>query len=587
MFIYLARVGVRPGGSLYLDRTPHGTTEHDYIAISHVWGTPETIQPTEIDGIPGFVPLSPGKKDILSILRRPEICGDGWFWMDLFCIDQTESASISITDQLMAIPSIYKSSRCVKVLLEKPVCRDWQETARQVYEKGAIDEEVFAEEELAHGRKCPHLLFGDPWFERLWTRQEGLYAFVLDFVILNPVPCERPRRSKHVDGKAAWVSHGSLLAQRTILKSYLHDKLSYHGILPTTAEGALFSIYFDVVYKHHLSMLAYNADAGPAPTYSPIREAWRSGRSTTKERDYVLAVFPDIDGYKVPPKARHMSYSDLLHDAILQLAIRGHLRIAPKVPRGMMISSGKSTLPWIIDKPSSIGEAYDTFTASMEDRGNIAEESKLFLIADDIGLEEVHFTSSCAGIKDDWMRTADILKHMVFVSPSGPCTGTTRVHIDSTSGLLHQYFFQKFAAVAVSQYLPKGKLEALELRTKGVISFDPCPDVPRDIFEHELRRFIVCMVCGTSLGTADKILQAADIVRVSTPYGVLLGLVHTATRLQAKSGSLVLMCGSASFMEGFLICCRVGGGISVIGRTVIPNRSIWDAVAGGAGVEGN
>ena len=72
--------------------------------------------------------------------------------MDLFCIDQAETSTISITDQLTAIPAIYKSSRRVKVLIEGPVCEVWQSTARQVYESGPIDREVFGEEELSHGR---------------------------------------------------------------------------------------------------------------------------------------------------------------------------------------------------------------------------------------------------------------------------------------------------------------------------------------------------------------------------------------------------------------------------------------------------
>ena len=79
--------------------------------------------------------LSPGKKDILVILSRPDICGFDWFWMDLFCIDQTESASISISDQLMSIPRVYKSSRCVKVLLEHPVCDLWHAKAMEVLTK--------------------------------------------------------------------------------------------------------------------------------------------------------------------------------------------------------------------------------------------------------------------------------------------------------------------------------------------------------------------------------------------------------------------------------------------------------------------
>lgn len=54
--IYLVRVAKRADGSLYLERKPHATTADDYIAISHVWGTPETIRPTAVEGMEGAPP---------------------------------------------------------------------------------------------------------------------------------------------------------------------------------------------------------------------------------------------------------------------------------------------------------------------------------------------------------------------------------------------------------------------------------------------------------------------------------------------------------------------------------------------------
>lgn len=50
MNIYLVRVSERSDRSLFVERKANATTNDDYIAISHVWGTPETIQPTQVDG---------------------------------------------------------------------------------------------------------------------------------------------------------------------------------------------------------------------------------------------------------------------------------------------------------------------------------------------------------------------------------------------------------------------------------------------------------------------------------------------------------------------------------------------------------
>lgn len=106
MRIYLVRVQEAEGGDLFLERKSDATTADTYVAISHVWGTPSTITQKRIPGVEWEVSLSPGKSNILLILRRPDICGSCWFWMDLFFIDQRDTAAIPISDQLAAIPAI-------------------------------------------------------------------------------------------------------------------------------------------------------------------------------------------------------------------------------------------------------------------------------------------------------------------------------------------------------------------------------------------------------------------------------------------------------------------------------------------------
>lgn len=477
----------------------------------------------------------------------------------------------------MAIPSIYKCSRCVKVLIESSVCMEWQEVAFRAFERGPIDEESFQEEELAHGRSCPHFLFADPWFDRLWTRQEGLYACVLDFIVLNPVPCKRHNR----DLTSAWIAHGTLLTYRFRAETFLLDKLAYHGLQPSRAEGSLFSLYFDVVYRHHVNVtLAYDCEPGPDPKYNPIMEAWRSQRCTTKTRDYILAVFPDIDGYNLPVGARKMSFSELLLNAIRQPAVRANFQIAPKIPRGMVSPSDKdieNILPWLTDIPLNIGQAYDTFAAY---RRTSKSEIRNSVIPGNIALEDIDISRSGLDIlKDDWQRTTDIFRHVALVSPSGPCTGTTRQEVTSNdTGLLRQHLAQEFMPIAVSQYLRQEEMHALELRTKGVLTFDRIRDIPEEAYGRELKRFLVCLICGTSLPTADEVLEKADVVRVSTPYGPLLGIIHRETRWTIEKSRLMLVCGQTWDLQGFYIGVRVDGKMSARGRTIIPNSSVWDSI---------
>lgn len=54
-----------------------------------------------------------------------------------------------------------------------------------------IDGDAFAIEETSHPKKCPNLAVMDVWFDRLWTRQKGLYAMNLRLVFPNEISCTR------------------------------------------------------------------------------------------------------------------------------------------------------------------------------------------------------------------------------------------------------------------------------------------------------------------------------------------------------------------------------------------------------------
>lgn len=290
--------------------------------------------------------------------------------------------------------------------------------------------------------------------------------------------------------------------------------------------------------------------------------------------DYVLAVFPDIAGYKVPTdQPRKWKFQDLLRDAISQQPVRAQCLITAKVPRGMMTSSGSSIQPWLCDDVNSTGEAYDTllFTARKGEPG----ESKYGVIAEDVTLEELD-CNDLSSVKNDWASTADVLQHMALVSPSGPCTGTRRANTNTDEGLLLFHFCQEFASIATSLFLPQGKVESLALMSEGAISFDRLQEIHKDEFARQLRRFLTCMICGTSLHTADEILQKADVVRVSTSRGTLLGLVHAALKPRAKPGKVVLLCNAEWRMQGFLLGLKLRKGATIIGRTVIPSLSFFD-----------
>jgi hypothetical protein len=343
-----------------------------------------------------------------------------------------------------------------------------------------------------------------------------------------------------------------------------------------------------IIYRRHLNMSRYGAASAPVPGYSPLLEAWRSGRITTKKRDYVLAVFPDIDGYAVPQGARKMSFPDLLENALSQAPIQARFHIVPKVPRGLMmdsLSSKVSISPWAFPDPANIGEAYDGLTACLRDPSESAEGiAKFHLVTKQATLEEIDFSmGSLPGVLEICAQTMDGPKQMALVSPAGPCTGTTRGSVQTQRGLVQHYLVHQFAPVITSQYLSPARMDALQFASKGIVSFDAVKGVPMDEFREEMRRYLVCMVCGTSPRVADSILDGASPRVVATPFGKLLAVVRNAAQPagpeETTPQTLSLLCSPRWFMQGFLIARETNKGIVVIGRTVVPSGVVWDAIS--------
>ena len=213
------------------------------------------------------------------------------------------------------------------------------------------------------------------------------------------------------------------------------------------------------------------------------------------------------------------------------------------------------------------------------------EDITVWALPGSVQLHDIDATDSGleALIQHDWKATADIQKHVVLLSMEGPCTGVIRQvannskgNNDVESGLLQQHFAEGFMDIAVSQWLTNEKMSMLKLQSKDVIPALNSTKFCEETLARELRRFLVCLICGTSLSTADKVLDVGHIVRLTTPYGSLLGVVHKATRLEARKDQLVLLCGDGWYMQGFFISLRTEGGVSVRGRTVIPNKGVWD-----------
>lgn len=562
--INLVRVRKRPDGSLFIDKKADATTADDYIAISHVWGDPATIEKVHVEGA-GEVELSPGKRDILSILCRDDVCGKDWFWMDLFCIDQSTNSPISISEQLQAIPQIYKSSRVIRILIESPICREWPRTATRARLSPHFDVKVFSEEEGRHSRKCPNLMFFDPWFERLWTRQEGLYGMHLELVVLNWVNCTR--LIAHLSDMARWRAEGEATLQQQYASEFIRDKLSYHGI----DRANVFACYFELMYHLDLEISEYHGKVGPSEGYLPLTSAWRSARRTTKECDYVLAVMPDVEGYRVPRDARKHSFETLLTDAFQQFR-SNNLTVISKVPKGM-VNKG-SDGPWVSNIPSNVTEAYDTFLIMPNVTGQDVFGRRVQLLERCTKLQKLDLSrNNFEKLLKLWESTGSFEYQISSLPLNGPCVGYSR-DFQSIEALLHREFGHAFTKPVASQ--------RADLRAHGVVNLATI-EVQDDVFSRALELFLISFICGTTLATARQVYNQVEFRLFPSRFGKLIGLVKKDVLL--NDDNLGLVTSGWSLSQGLQIAVIAGNGrCCIVGKTQVPKGIEEDkAVRSGEG----
>src|SRR5579862_1685421 len=97
-----------------------------YYAISHAWtdrtGPGDAV--TVSDLAPWPITMSPAKRHLLDWLFKVQGTGTNptcWFWLDLFCIDQTKQDELLFSQQLQQIPEVFgKAESCLALLASWP-----------------------------------------------------------------------------------------------------------------------------------------------------------------------------------------------------------------------------------------------------------------------------------------------------------------------------------------------------------------------------------------------------------------------------------------------------------------------------------
>lgn len=302
------------------------------------------------------------------------------FWIDQLCIRQDDEAALRTT--LASIPRIYATLDVVALMPGSP-CKCLQEglDAFETYDVKEANELEISDRSAAWVRKVQSCLNSTSfcsYFQRLWTRQEMMYArnIHVEWTHSEPAQCiyssesdiadmawrmtrlgpegqsETPNRfdgmaediCEKLTPFACQVFKRALSEGLTCTKAFfqvimsrdaswqsalmaIDEQLAQKGLLVHRRHAAVKVLNQFLARKplrsHWRGQSAYNQE-GDDPNrlqefLSRLSGLGRTRRSTTKTRDYVLAVWVDCPKYVLPSNYKTLGLPLLLEDAILQL----------------------------------------------------------------------------------------------------------------------------------------------------------------------------------------------------------------------------------------------------------------------------
>lgn len=294
--------------------------KNNYIAISHVWGDATW---RTVDGVDGEVLVSDSKaKFILEEL--PPAVGQGYFWMDILCIDQRDDAAR--VQVVQHIPSIFRYATKTIVIRD-----GWGVRKCCVDAVGGVDD-WFDMKKGARTRWFPHLSkkhFGglqEGVLERLWPLQEIILSDHIQFL-----SCEEPTEEEEREYQAKKKGL-QLYAARDTFRA-IPDKLqncaqAWSRVFDDSEDLKEEEIKFVVALLTNGSVSRSPRSQANANFFMTTEsnmgfrdELWsqlNSSRTTSKPRDFILATMPQYEWYKMPPNARTMSFGELFVDCFEQ-----------------------------------------------------------------------------------------------------------------------------------------------------------------------------------------------------------------------------------------------------------------------------
>ncbi|KAH7079569.1 hypothetical protein FB567DRAFT_571692 [Paraphoma chrysanthemicola] len=184
--------------------------DHQYDALSYVWGNPGETLPVFIDGC--RVHVTANLHAALSSLRNHRL--DRVFWIDAICINQNDNKEKG--DQIQSMAKIYSRANRVVVWLGE-AANDSDLVIEAIRSAGGKKRTITSDSERIES--AGQALLQRPWFRRIWILQEVAaarsiqiacgsgridgYAFCLGFDSLNIIS----RAQQRVQGLISSVTY--------------------------------------------------------------------------------------------------------------------------------------------------------------------------------------------------------------------------------------------------------------------------------------------------------------------------------------------------------------------------------------------
>jgi len=324
----------------------------DYVAISHVWGAGAKWLRIPGPGPDGQLEIKASKEKAKFITETlPKEIGDGnIFWMDILCIDQTdEAAKIAVTQN---IPDIFRFAASTLVVRESS---GFQDCCLKALSDDLLDLEENRRALAAHhGAVHKGKWFSEGILTRLWPLQEALLSDRLRFVQCNAVEENVAEEGKNM----------SALDARNLFQILWH--FAHQWAVQDIGRGKSGDARGDFMRAYlscgEVSRKGASGPPTPVPSQEYLVLHMNSPRKTTKPRDFILAIMPQYEFYRVPPKAKQMTFGQLFLDCYQQMeAARSDQQVTPLFMDDISARCPKFTATDEIPEPICLGDLMKLF----------------------------------------------------------------------------------------------------------------------------------------------------------------------------------------------------------------------------------